>query len=280
MPVSTLDKETVKSPQRSRLGLSLDRGTLHVLIKDSIADAPVYARFQLDMSLGSATKALEEIIYNNPVLLSDFAKVDVVLHSTDFVSVPDDIVKSGMEFSEAVVNASIADADSENSATFEAPVQGSGATIIANDDRDLINFIRRTFNNPTITHSLAVLAQYYITASTLGTAGKMYVNLHDDRLDIAIFGDEGLSLLNTFSYDDPMDAIYYIMATRSSLGIDQTSGELFLSGEASLRETITPTLRSYLGYVMPLVMPAQLIRAGAAAMEAPFDLTLLILCES
>lgn len=279
MPISTLDKETVKSPQRSRLGLSLDRGVLHVLIKDSIADAPVYARFQLDMSLGSTTKAIEEIIYNNPVLLSDFAKVDVVMHSADFVPVPDEIVKSGVEFSEAVVNASIADTDSENSTTFEAPVEGSGVTIIARDDRDLINFIRRTFNNPSITHSLAVLTRYYMSASTLGTAGKMYVNLHDDCLDIAIFGDEGLSLLNTFSYADPMDAVYYIMATRSSLDIDQTSGELFLSGEASLREAITPTLRSYIGYVMPLVMPAQFIRAGAVAMEAPFDLTLLLLCE-
>ena len=76
-----------------------------------------------------------------------------------------------------------------------------------------------------------------------------------------------------------MDAVYYIMATRTALDIEQTSGELFISGDPQLRNAVTPILREYLGYVMPMVLPAQVIRAGAPAMEAPFDLTLLMLCE-
>lgn len=279
MTVASLDKDSVKSPQRSRLGLSLDGAVLHVMVKDSIADAPVYAMFPLDMSLGSTTRALEEIIYNNPVILSDFARVDVLLNSSEFVLVPDEVVSGGTEFCESVVSASLADTDQDNVTTVESAIEGSGCTLLVKYDRDLVDFVRRTFNNPRIAHPLSVLTRHYIDSAALGTAGKMYVNMHDDKLDIVVFTDRGLSLLNTFSFYDPMDAVYYIMAVRSELGIEQTTGELYLSGKVSLRESITPALRSYIGYVMPYVTPVSLIRAGAAAAEAPFDLTLLLLCE-
>ncbi len=277
--MAILDKETVKSPQRSRLGLSIDRGFLHVMVKDSIADAPLYAGFPLDMSVGSESKALEEIIYSNPILLSDFAGVDVTLRSADFILIPDEAADGGIEFCETLVNASVADGDSERLTTIESPIGRCGCTLLAKESRELVDFIRRTFNNPTIKHSLAVLADHFARNSALGSSGKMHVHLHDDSLDIAIFGENGLSLLNTFAYTDPMDAVYYIMATRSALDIEQTSGELFISGDPQLRNAVTPILREYLGYVMPMVLPAQVIRAGAPAMEAPFDLTLLMLCE-
>ncbi len=279
MATAVLDKDTIKSPQRSRLGLSLDRNALHVMVKDQLAEMPVYEAFRLDTTLGSTAKALEEIIYSNPILLSDFAKVEVSLRSTSFLLLPDEAVNEGAEFCEAVVNASIADGASESLTTLEAPIEGSGCTLMVKEERDLVDFIRRTFNNPTITHSLGVLATNFIKQALYGTPGKTYVHLHDDNMDIAIFGDNGLSLLNTFSYSDPMDAVYYIMSTRSALGIEQTAGELFISGDSTLRETITPILREYLGYVMPSVLPAPVIRFGKSVKDAPLDLTLLMLCE-
>ena len=279
MSTAILNKDTVKSPQRSRLGLCLDRERLHVLIKDSIAEIPVYCSFQLDMSLGSVTKALEEIVYNNPILLSDFAKVDVTLRSPDFMLIPDALGAYGVEFIESMADTAMADTATESMATLESPVARTGCSLIVRESRDVVDFIRRTFNNPTIAHSLAVLASHYVKSSPLGTSDKMYINMYDDKLDIAIFGERGLSLLNTFAYADPMDAVYYIMATRSELGLDQTSGEIFIYGDAPLRDAVTPTLREYLGYVMPLVPPTPIIRGGAPAKEAPFDLTLLLLCE-
>ncbi|MCM1504770.1 MAG: DUF3822 family protein [Muribaculum sp.] len=279
MASAILDKDTIKSPQRSRLGLSLDRSTLHVMVKDQLADMPLYTTFKLDQNLGSTAKALEEIIYSNPILLSDFAKVEVSLRSTSFVLLPDEAVSESAEFCESVVNASIANAGSETLTTYESPIKGAECTLMVKEERDLVDFIRRTFNNPSISHSLGVLASHFVKLALYGMPGKMYVHLHDDSMDIAIFGDNGLSLLNTFTYSDPMDAVYYIMSTRSALGIEQTSGELFISGDTALREKITPVLREYLGYVMPLVLPPPVIRFGASVKDAPLDLTLSMLCE-
>ena len=103
--------------------------------------------------------------------------------------------------------------------------------------------------------------------------------MRDDRLDLLAFGKDSLLLANTFRYRDPMDAVYYILACRQSLGLDAGSDELFLAGDKGVRETITPTLREYLAYVMPVIFPSAMFKAGKEALNAPFDLIVLPLCE-
>ena len=277
----TLDKDAVKHPERSSLGLCVDRGALHVMVCDAVSDTLViYSKLVLDLSLGSTAKALEEVVYNNPVLLSDFKKVSVSLRSSRFSLLPDEMFESGPEFAEAVAEASFIDDDAEQLCPLEVAVKGSGCTLMVKEERDLVDFIRRTFNNPDIVHPLSVLAGDFIkSSSSLGAVGRMFVHLYDRSLDIVIFGDNGPALLNSFSFSDPMDAVYYIMASRSVLGLEQTEGELYLSGDADVREAITPVLREYLGYVMPLVVPAPIIKAGPDIQDAPFDLKLMMLCE-
>ena len=64
----------------------------------------------------------------------------------------------------------------------------------------------------------------------------MYAYLRDNSLDLLTFGKDSLLLANTFSFKDPMDAVYYILACRQSLKLDETNNELFLTGNNSIRE--------------------------------------------
>jgi hypothetical protein len=47
----------------------------------------------------------------------------------------------------------------------------------------------------------------------------------------------------------------------------------------ALREAIMPELRRYINYVMPVIFPSAMFRAGREAMNAPFELIVLPLCE-
>lgn len=82
-----------------------------------------------------------------------------------------------------------------------------------------------------------------------------------------------------FAFREPIDAIYYIMACRDMLKLDAQDNELLIAGDNSLRDAITPTLREYLAYVMPVIFPSSMFKAGKDAMKAPFDLIVLPLCE-
>jgi hypothetical protein len=50
-------------------------------------------------------------------------------------------------------------------------------------------------------------------------------------------------------------------------------------GDVALREQIMPELRRFVNYVMPVIFPSTMFRAGKEALNAPFELILLPLCE-
>ena len=58
-----------------------------------------------------------------------------------------------------------------------------------------------------------------------------------------------------------------------------TNDELFITGSTTTRETITPILRKHLSFVMPVIFPSEMFKAGKEAMKAPFDLIVIPLCE-
>lgn len=107
----------------------------------------------------------------------------------------------------------------------------------------------------------------------------MYVNLRRDAMDIIVLGNDSLRMANTFRFRDIMDAVYYIMACRDMLDLDPAGNELLIAGDEALRDEITPILRKFLGYVMPVVPPAYVPKDDEQWGKAPFDLIILPLCE-
>ena len=103
--------------------------------------------------------------------------------------------------------------------------------------------------------------------------------MRQGKVDVIAVNGDGLRFANTFDYRNPMDAVYYIMASRQMLGMDNASDEMFLSGSPSARESVAETLRKYISYVMPVIFPSAIFKAGKEAMKAPFDLVVLPLCE-
>lgn len=270
-----LDKNLINDPRLWRLALRISERKLHVVLLCSVEDnSLIYREILLDSAAQSLQKAIEEAIYDNPLLLSDFARVDCIIETNKFTIIPAEIDNSDIQ--EKIFNETFPSFDG---VVIDNRIDSLNATILMGMQEELLNFLRRTFNNPKIQHHLTPQCIYFHHKDQLGSNEKMYAHIHDNRIDLLVFGTNSIKLANTFDFREPIDAIYYILACRQMLNLEADSNELLIAGDNATREAITPTLREYLAYVMPVIFPSAMFKAGKDAMNAPFDLIVLPLCE-
>lgn len=262
--MTNIPSPTIEQPQLWRLYMLITRDCLDVMLFHS-ADASGLQLMSLAMEApdDDITRRLEEVVYANPWLVNDFGRVSVIYDGSEYAVLPPDIA-STTEVADGWMRCQC----------------GAVETLDFSIPQSLRNFITRTWPTASIEHRVAPLSRYFYSKSRLGHAGKMYVNVGADRrLDIMVFGRGGLRMLNTFRFDDNNDAVYYIMAARELLQLDQMTDEVIISGDRALRDALTDTLRDLLAAVMPAIFPATLYGSHQGAAEAPFPLIVMPLCE-
>jgi hypothetical protein len=275
MDNDTLQATLVQHPQHSRLALRVCDTAIDVVVISSIEDNSLqWHRINLDAAAASPLKALEDAVYANPLLLADFGAIDVLVSTKRRLIVP----------------AEAADADNlhsmfaqlypgSNLDIITSTIDSNGTVIAIADDAERVNFIRRTFNNPHIADRIAPLCRYFGIKNRLGNAGKFHVHLADNTIDIIAYGSEGLLMANTFESTSVTDDLYYVMLAAQALSFDNNNDQMLLSGDADRREALIPLLRKYVSYVMPLIFPSAMFKAGKDSLSAPFELITLPLCE-
>ncbi|MCM1092493.1 MAG: DUF3822 family protein [Lachnospiraceae bacterium] len=277
MTQQPLDSSLIANPRLYNLILRVEPARLDVMIYNGDEeDSIIYRSIRLDTAL-SQIAALEETVYDNPVLLGDFNKITVIIATTEYAITPEwastDEILAGMVADKLLVN------DDNETELLNIPMHDTGISVMLKPETRLTAFLRRTFNNPEILHHVVPLIRYFSKSDRLGTAGKIFVNLRNDSLDIISFSNNSPHLINTFRFRDKMDAVYYILACREQLKENGSDHEILISGNSDIREEITPILRRYVGYVMPVIFPSTIFKAAKDTMKAPFDLIVLPLCE-
>lgn len=276
MAEQNLDKDRISNPGMWNLLLRISATQLHIVAYSIIEDnSMIYRKFNLCSDSDSFMHSLEEVIYDNPMLLSDFRRIYCVVETPDLLVIPADYTD------ETDQRTLFLTAHPDFKGAFEVQPTGTrNATILAGISGELAGFIHRTFHNATICSHLSSLARFFAAKAGKGNSMKMLANFRESSLDIIIIQSGSLMLANTFAFNDIMDAIYYILACRNKIGLDPHEDELLLSGDATVREKATAILRSYLARVMPAIFPPQMFKSGKDAMLAPFDLIITpLLCE-
>lgn len=270
-----LNKELIAEPRLWRLAMRIGKDALDVVLYSTIDDNSFIYRHIALSNETSQVKALEEIIYENPLLLSDFLRIDCVIDTNCYVVTPAEI--SSVEVQEKVLAASFPEIECQ---MIVNNITEQSANVLMGVDEKLLNFLRRTFNNPRIHHYLSPLCRYFIHKSRRGNSTKIYAHLREKSMDLLAFADGMLRLANTFVYHEPIDAVYYVMACRQQLNIDSEASEMYVLGNSTRREEIVSMLREHIANVMPEVFPSEMFRVGGReAMQAPFELIVLPLCE-
>ncbi|MBO7291106.1 MAG: DUF3822 family protein [Bacteroidaceae bacterium] len=217
---------------------------------------------------------IEQAVYGHEILLQPFKRVYVVMPSKHFVLVPQEVatLSDNSMFFERMY-------PSAQDYVIESHMPHTGAVMLSGADARVVSFINRTFDNPTLLHPLTALCEYFYRKSRLGNQRKMYVHLLRNRMDVVCYGREGLLLANPFVYRHSNDAAYHLLNVWKQLGLDQRHDEVQIAGDADTRRELSALLRNYILTVVPVIFPSHCHVLGSDAMQIPFDLTALSLCE-
>lgn len=275
-----LTPDLIDDPRHWRLAMRLGPAALDVTIYSPIHEGSlIYRRLPLDTAAPSALKALETVVYDNPLLLSDFARISCIVESADAVVLPpgldDESDSEADDARRAVFEAAVPDFEGE---TFLSPTGVSGVAVMAGAPHDIVSFLRRSFFNIRLSHNLSPLCRYFLSTASRGNLTRIYVNLRDGAADVVVTCRGELLLANSFDTPTAADAAYYVLALRRAMELPDDT-ETLLAGSATLRDALSAELRKAGVAAMPVIFPSSMFRAGKDAMRAPFDLIILPLCE-
>ena len=259
------------------LYLAPDSDSIDVMAYCPLDEHPLLVdKINIDTSSTSRVMAIEEAIYDNPLLLNEFKRVTIVSRTDLYAIIPTPI-SADPDLTNSILT-EMTGVSSSTLITDSLPLLDSSLCHLM--DSDLYNFFNRTFsNNVRFTHRLSALTRYYHGCHRSTGSLISHVNLRRSSFDIVLYNGDRLLLANTYRWENPVDALYYIIATRQVHGIDNNAA-VILSGERDVREELTPLLKQHIPTVMPAIFPAAMFRAGGqVAMNAPTDLIVLPLCE-
>ncbi len=270
-----LDKDLIAETTRYDMLVRVGSACVDVVIYSVLADNSLLSRsFPLPVSGGlSPVRALEEVVYDNPLMLSDFRKVYILLDTPDYCVIPSELDESQASKVFTTLHPAFA------GAVKLADTATRNATVVYGIPDDLNGFIRRTFLNAVVLPHIAPLVRYFASKPGRGNSRRMICNLRTTSMDVIVIDGNSLAQANTVAFRNIADAVYYILASRAEHGLDAHTDEVLLAGNQHMRDEIIPVLRTYIERVMPVIFPPQMFRAGKEAMHAPFDLIVTPLCE-
>lgn len=262
---------SIQHPEAWELLLSIaDKQVDYILYTPTVANSLMMDHVAwTDDSL----QALEDTVYDTPLLLNDYKRVRVIVHSQHFVIFP-----AETDDEECIALLRQAFPDDEGDAAV-CPMPHNGVKIAYLMPNGLQAFLGRTFNYPMLYHHLFPLCEHFKGLNHGDDVAQMFVNLEEERMDLAIYRGGALQCANTYSFTSHQDAVFYILKAWRSYGLDQLTDELQLMGDRESCAAMSPKLREFVKYVMPAVYPAAAMRLGRNAMQAPLELILLALCE-
>ncbi len=277
MAEGILEKDMISRPELWRLVLMVSGNSLHVALYPPVArEEIIWRKFSFDPSTPGRLRAIEDIIYGNPLLLCDFKRVDCIIDSTDYLILPPDTPENDRP----VLMESVGlDAD-EESVIESCPAEN--AMFVQSLDREIVPFLRRTFFNVSFVAKMSLLISYFGDHDANFTARRAYALVDDSHLSFLAFDGPRLLAANEFSYRRPTDAAYYVLASMKQLGFDPSDPEVTLSTHRTLSDdntTIQSLLKPYVRSLRTVPFPTLRYRASRSTLLIPFPLIVLPICE-
>lgn len=274
-----MEQPEITNPTLWRLLLLIERTSIRALALSTIDDVQTVAfTVPFDPTASGMMQSVEEAVYAVPLLTADFATVDVLVDTPDYIVVPSSLGREAAL--EAASYCCIAD-DSEEVLVDDIP--SLQAAVVWPCLSELTNFLARTFRNPRVCCRISPLLRFFGAKNTGGNAAKLYAHLNggvNPTVDMMAFARDG-SLLMCTTKEAPgvPDAAYWIMAGAREAGIDTAADSIYLCGDTSARLALAPELGRLAANVLPFIFPSAAFRGGHDVLKAPFPLILIPLCE-
>lgn len=262
MTATALTKDLIADTALWRLIVRIDPRRLRAMLigPDSVERSVLFHSEELT---DASVKALENAVYDNPLLLSDFAAIDVIFSTPEIVICP----AGASELRERMVNAMLPDYDTPRRIEGEAfgPAEVAYAA-----DADIYNFAARTFAAARFHHSLAIDARWLTYRN--GLSAHVYALCEEPgEMNLVEFDSAGqIFILSRPQVHSAADCAYYILAS-------ELPAPVSVGGESELRNETCGILRRMRpdATILPLTLPEDLLRLRQLAPQASFDMLFL-----
>ncbi len=267
-----LTTDSIANPSLLSLCLRISADRLDLMLYNPYEDQSLIHRsisFSEDPQFKSMTRmrALENYIYDNPLLLcGEFSNTDIIIDTPDIALFP-----SAIENPQSLIHNILPQVENDTP-TLLLPFSPLEVNMVVAPETSLLNFLQRTFAGARLTHPLMPLMTY-AKSKLQGAGRKAFINLHRDSLELIVMSSTRLSIATRLSYRTIDDASFYILSALSQAECD--ADEIFITGDNSDKSALTESLRRFHPYVMPMIFPSQMHRAGAPSGVIPFDLLIL-----
>lgn len=257
-------------PELVKLFVRLSPKATHIMLFNPFEEQSL-AHFTLNNESDSSgdsrqyLKSLEKSIYNHPGLIEkQWSSITILIDYTRFALFPAELPNPYQLF-----QATYGDA-SPGSALLVSKFASPEVNVVCEIDSALLNFLRRTFVNADILPAIMPMATYCV--SKCNTAAPVITTNFSALGSVEIITAAGGRLLQASRFEaaTPDDAAFFTLSASSVLS--EAPGEIYITGTSPQRNELMATLRRFHGYVMPLIFPAEMHRAGAEVGTIEFDL--------
>jgi hypothetical protein len=194
-----------------------------------------------DVSL-SMTANLKRFLYEKSDINKPFKQVNVFIEGCRYITVPIELFDD--EQAETLFYQSLPPC--ENETVRYNIIQSLNVVVIFGMDTNAYNLLSSSYPDAKFLSQMCPFIEYFSVKSHQGNNKKMYLNLHDDAIDIFCFDHGKLLLVNSYSCRETSDRIYFILYAWQQVKFSQDQDEIWLLGNVPGREELTQEVDKYI----------------------------------
>lgn len=274
MTISLPDTLTMGNSEKYKVSIRLWSGGLSFSgYVPSVGNTFFYREAEFDLTKPYVS-SLKDFFFAHDFLTWMYKRVRVIAVSPQYTLVPDTFFTEEKKEQFLSYHFSVPE-----KRVLVDSLKEDNAKVVYGLDEEVYEFCSRSLVNPDFFQHITPQLIFWKKQSQGALPGQMYVVLHQKMMDVACYAQGHLLFANTFDVEQPEDMLYYILYVWRQVGMDQQKDQLRLFGEASLRNRIIHTLRTYLQHISPVDIPSDTYLIGEDIVQAPMDLISLSVCE-
>lgn len=214
---------------------------------------------------------IQRIIFDFNFLTQEFKQTNVIFVSSSYDLIPARYFD--LKDKEHLYNFTHVEKASHLSTGF---IKNQDVTTLFNLNKDIFDFLSRSLWAPHFFHHTNLLINYFEDKNKLtGNASRMYLNFHDNFLDIICFTGPKLIHSLTYTNEQITNQLYYILKLWEQCRFSQLDDYLFIVGNPDLQ--LVKLLQQYIKNIEQQNIPSEIFLWNEDAQKAPLDLLTLSL---
>lgn len=214
---------------------------------------------------------IQRIVFDLNFLTQEFKQTNVIIVSSDYEIVPAAYFNAKDKGQMYKFTHS-----TEIGHLVSGLIEKQDIITVFNMEKDIYEFLARNLWNPYFFHHSNLLVNLFENrGGVMGSRSKMYVNFHDNFMDVVCF--LGSKLIHSLTYENetPANQVYFILKLWENCGFNQLEDYIYMTGRPD--DLVVIRLQEYIKNIERMNAPSEIYLWNEDAQKAPLDLLALAL---